>query len=30
VYFAPPIRAACEKVLKCPSGSAVSGPGPKR
>ncbi len=30
VYFAPLVSAACEKVLKCPSGTEVSGPGAKR
>ena len=30
VYFAPLARAACEKVLKCPSGGDPSGPGAKR
>ena len=30
VYFAPLVGAACEKVLKCPSGTEVSGPGTKR
>ena len=29
VFFAPLVRAACEKVLKCPSGE-VGGPGAKR
>ena len=29
VWFAPPISAACEKVLKCPNGS-VTGAGPQR
>jgi S1-C subfamily serine protease len=28
VYFAPLIRSACERVLKCPSGTP-SGPGPR-
>lgn len=30
VYFAPLVNAACEKILKCPSGTEVSGPGAKR
>jgi len=30
VYFAPLVGAACEKVLKCPSATEVSGPGAKR
>lgn len=30
VFFAPPIRAACEKVIKCPSDAEVSGAGAKR
>ena len=30
VYFAPLVGLACEKVLKCPSGTEVSGPGAKR
>ena len=31
VYFSPLVRAACEKVLKCPSGDGEpSGPGDKR
>ncbi len=31
VFFAPLMRAACEKVLKCPSGGGeVSGPGARR
>ena len=30
VYFAVPIRAACDKVLKCPSDSEVSGAGSRR
>lgn len=29
VLFAPPVRGACEKVLKCPSGT-VGGPGARR
>lgn len=29
VFFAPLVRSACEKVLKCPSGE-VSGPGARR
>jgi serine protease Do len=30
VYFAVPIRAACDKVLRCPSDSEVSGAGARR
>ncbi len=30
VFFAPTIRTACEKVLKCPSEDEVSGAGAKR
>jgi S1-C subfamily serine protease len=30
VFFAIPIRAACDKVLKCPSDDEVSGAGAKR
>ncbi|MGI8684910.1 MAG: trypsin-like peptidase domain-containing protein [Acidimicrobiales bacterium] len=30
VYFAPLVGAACEKVLKCPSATEVSGPGAQR
>jgi S1-C subfamily serine protease len=30
VFFAPPIRAACDKVLKCPSEDEVTGAGTKR
>jgi S1-C subfamily serine protease len=30
VFFAPPIRAACDKVLKCPSEDQVTGAGSKR
>jgi S1-C subfamily serine protease len=30
LFFAIPIRAACDKVLKCPSDSEVSGAGSKR
>lgn len=30
VFFAPLVSAACEKVLKCPSATEVSGPGAKR
>lgn len=30
VYFAPLVRSICEKILKCPSGVEVSGPGAKR
>ena len=30
VYFAPLVGAACEKVLKCPSGTEVGGPGARR
>ncbi|MDQ1374312.1 MAG: hypothetical protein QOJ09_1650, partial [Actinomycetota bacterium] len=29
VFFAPPIRAACDKVLRCPDDS-VAGAGTKR
>lgn len=30
VHFAPLVRAACEKVLKCPAPDEVSGPGARR
>ena len=30
VYFAPVVGTSCEKVLKCPSPTEVSGPGAKR
>jgi len=30
VHFAPLVNAACEKVLKCPSATEVSGPGAQR
>jgi S1-C subfamily serine protease len=30
VYFAVPVRAACDKVLRCPSDSEISGAGTKR
>jgi S1-C subfamily serine protease len=30
VYFAPPVRAACSKLLRCPDEQTVSGAGAKR